>query len=238
MLDRRRRRTARESGPPPGVWLVTYADMVTLVLTFFVLIFAYSQFDAERFQVIISSFQSALGLLDGGPSVTQTRGDAGGSILDALVALRSEAGMAEAFSVEVTERGIVIHFVDRVLFDLGEAELRPEAIPVLRRVIETLETWPYDIRVEGHTDNLPIATERFPSNWELSAARAARVIRFLLEESQIKPERLSAAGYGEYRPIASNSTPEGRARNRRVDIVLVDPEGARSAPGARLSTRP
>ncbi|MFS8572384.1 MAG: OmpA family protein [Clostridia bacterium] len=144
------------------------------------------------------------------------------SLFDALRALQERYDLYDVVAIESTERGIVIHFTDRVLFDTGRAEIKPEAREVLQAVAVELAKLPHHIRVEGHTDNVPIHNERFPSNWELSTARAVTVLRFLIQVGGLDPGRLSAVGYGEYRPIASNDTPEGRARNRRVDIVLLD----------------
>ena len=253
--NRRRRPLPHVSGAPG--WMVTYGDMVTLLLTFFVMLFAFSSLNVERFRNIIAAYQGAVGLLDGGTTVTESEPLASGDspnaelivrnpleadetvdVLRALAQLREEAELADAFTVDVTERGIVIHFTDRVLFDLGRAELRPDAERVLRGVFDVLASWPHHIRVEGHTDNLPIETVQFPSNWELSTARAARVVRFVVEEGKIPPERLSAAGYGEYRPIADNGTAAGRARNRRVDVVLLGGASSAQEPAAVLLAGP
>ena len=107
-----------------------------------------------------------------------------------------------------------------VMFDSGSAQIRPEFTPILEKIAEELMKIPNDIRIEGHTDNRPIHTPMFPSNWELSAARATSVLRFLVKKG-IDPSRLSAVGYGEFRPVASNDTPEGRAKNRRVEILIL-----------------
>lgn len=134
-----------------------------------------------------------------------------------------EAGLTGEVGLGVEERGIVFRFQDSVLFDVGKADLRPEAREILTKVGGLLKKVSNQIRVEGFTDNLPISTERFPSNWELSTARATTVVRFFIEELNIDPKRLEAAGYGEYHPIASNDDAAGRQKNRRVDIVLLRP---------------
>src|SRR5690606_12488447 len=117
-----------------------------------------------------------------------------------------ERGLAVAVEVELTERGVVVRFAEGVLFDLGRAELKPEARRFLTELSSLLKEVPNPVRVEGHTDNLPIRTERFPSNWELSTPRATNVIRYLIEEHGLDPRRLSAAVYVEYRPLAHNDT--------------------------------
>lgn len=119
---------------------------------------------------------------------------------------------------------LTVNVVDRILFDSGQAELKPEGVNVLQRIGDTLKgAADKEVQIEGHTDNVPIRgslTERFPSNWELSTARATNVLHFLQQNVGIPGERLSAVGYGEYRPIASNATPEGRRQNRRIQIIL------------------
>jgi len=219
-------------------WLVTYSDMVTLLLAFFVLLFSFSTLDMERFQKTMLSLQEALGLLEGGRTVSEEPmvDDAGlmedmymeSLELEQLMSVQGdleyalrEAGLDDGISFDLTERGLIIHFTDQVLFDSGEAELRPDALAVLDEVAPIMADVPNHIRIEGHTDNVPINTPRFPSNWELSTARATNVLQYLLEGEVVDPDRLTAAGYGEYRPVATNETEEGRAQNRRVDMVLL-----------------
>lgn len=231
--------------------MTTYGDMVTLLLCFFIMLFAFSNLNVERFRAIMSSLQGALGVLDAGVTIMSADAVAGADspraelmvlnpreiddtqdLLDRLEVFRRESGLQEAFSLEMSERGVVIHFTDRVLFDVGRADLRADAMPILVALAETLRDWPNPIRVEGHTDNVPIQNNLYPSNWELSTARASRVVRYLVERGGLSPDRLSAAGYGEYRPVASNDTAEGRARNRRVDVVLLSSSLAGSEPVA------
>lgn len=125
--------------------------------------------------------------------------------------------------LEIAERGLVITFVNEVLFDSGRAKIKPEASPVLDKVTQVLsEKVPErDIGIEGHTDNEPIKYSGWKSNWELSAARATSVLHYLVDEKKIDPEKVSAIGYGEYRPVATNETQEGRQQNRRVEIIIL-----------------
>jgi len=125
--------------------------------------------------------------------------------------------------VEMLERGLVITFVDEVLFDSGKAKLRSEASSTLGKVAHVLKTTVRDLNVgiEGHTDNIPIKYSGWKTNWELSSARALSVLHYLVGEQSISPDRLSATGYGEYHPVASNATKEGRQQNRRVEIVIL-----------------
>lgn len=132
---------------------------------------------------------------------------------------------AGAIEIDRRPEGLALTVVDRILFDLGEAEVKPEAKALLDRIANILNSYPgRGVRIEGHTDTVPIRTARFPSNWELSTARAHAVRRYLTEQG-VSPERIAVTGYGEFRPIAPNDTPEGRAKNRRVEVILLDPEG-------------
>lgn len=247
MSGSRRRRSGSGGGGDSG-WLTTYGDLVTLLLCFFIVLFSFSSLDIERFETLMAAFQGAIGVLDTGPHPAKSAAEGLSgqmligkpsiiselqSVMQRLDDFRRSQGIAESLTYDVSERGIVIHFTDRVLFDLGEAALRPEAELVLGRLAdEVLRDWPNQIRVEGHTDSLPISNDRFPSNWELSTARAAQVVRFLVHNAGLDPSRMSAAGYAEYRPIASNAEPQGRSQNRRVDIVLLRTEFAASEPVA------
>ena len=132
--------------------------------------------------------------------------------------------------LKVEKRGWVISLTENTFFNSGGDEVKPESLKILDCIATTIEKYPNLIRVEGYTDNTPIHTERFPSNWELSTARATFVIKYLISHFNFTPARLSAAGYGEYHPVAVNTTPEGRAANRRVDIVLLNEASANEEP--------
>jgi chemotaxis protein MotB len=123
-------------------------------------------------------------------------------------------------SVEREERGIVVTFVAEVLFDSGKAKIRKEGLEALKKVASVLKDVENDISIEGHTDNVPIKYSGWKSNWELSAARALSVLHYLVDKKGLNPQKVSATGYGEYRPIASNDTPQGRQKNRRVEIII------------------
>jgi chemotaxis protein MotB len=120
-----------------------------------------------------------------------------------------------------THQGTRLSFEDQVLFDFGSATINPAGFVFLDKIADTLNKIPYAVRVEGHTDNVPIQTRRFPSNWELSVARAVKVVKYFAEVSNIDPNRLSAVGYGESRPVAANDTASNRVKNRRVEILLI-----------------
>ena len=148
--------------------------------------------------------------------------------------LRGEINDKEA-KVEMTDRGLVITFVAEVLFDSGKAKLRSDALEKLDKVARVLKTTVSDLKVgvEGHTDNIPIKYSGWKSNWELSTARALSVVHYMIEDDGLEPERLAATGYGEYHPVDSNDTKEGRQKNRRVEIVILpkaNKEAAKTAP--------
>ena len=229
-----KRRRNREI--PAGTWMLTYSDMMTLLLTFFVLLFAFSTMDVSKFRIILHSLQDALGLLEAGTTldIVQEEAILSGELegewlaeqrrleqlMTELESFIEAEGLGEQVKVSLEERGLVIRFLDSVLFDLGSAELKEESKAILAKVAEMLEGLPNQIRAEGHTDDLPINTYRFPSNWELSSTRAATVVRFLLESYSFSPNQFAAIGYGEYRPIAPNQE-GGQPLNRRVDLVVL-----------------
>jgi chemotaxis protein MotB len=139
-------------------------------------------------------------------------------------------GMQDKVSLEIDRRGLVISLKEAGFFDSGSAEIRVSSYPLLAKIAESLSDYNNDIRVEGHTDNVPINTPAFPSNWELSTARATNIVRHLVYYYKFAPQKLSATGYAEYRSVADNSTKEGREKNRRVDIVVLSSDGERGEP--------
>lgn len=233
--------TLDDDTPRQAPWMNTYADMMTLLLCFFVLLFSMSVVEIEKFQAVMSSLQGALGILEGASTPVITPSD---DIFD-LQELQAqilaqemadmkmmaemfekemvEAGLADKVAIKLEERGVILRFADSVLFDIGQDQLRPQSREVLLKVGELISKTDNPVRVEGHTDNWAINTPRFPSNWELSTGRATQVIRFLIEEANLNPTQLQAAGYGEYHPIDTNDTAEGRQRNRRVDVIILRP---------------
>jgi len=138
----------------------------------------------------------------------------------------------------IDKRGLVLRFSERFFFDSGDASIRPEVVPLLTVLAQSLEALPNQVRIEGHTDSVPIRTARFPSNWELSTARATSIVHYFLTHHRFEPNRLSAAGYGEFRPIAKNQTADGRSQNRRVDIVILSAKEEENEPGMEKKVYP
>lgn len=236
-------------------WMISYADFVTLLFAVFVMLYAMSQSDAARIQVVAESLQRAFGIIPAAGEAVLPNASGGvegePQIIPPIVQLEpipayetemkkiqeqikkalEEENIKSAVQMKLEPRGLVISLKDTRFFDTGVSQLRPAVIFSLRKVILTLKGLKEDIRVEGHTDNIPISTAQFPSNWELSASRAMTVLNFIRQNISFPPQRLSVAGYGEFRPIAPNTTEEGRARNRRVDIVILNPDYKKYEPG-------
>ncbi len=215
-------------------WLITYADLITLLLIFFVVMYSISRADLAKFQQVATSLRAAFNLdvfTAPAPSQSMVTPLEQDPRFNAYLSVRAQVGGLftrlgldrEDVEVELTSEGIVIHLSDAVLFPPGQAELRPEAQRVLDGIAAIVESLPNHIRIEGHTDNTPPPPGPYPDNWELSAMRAVNTVRYLTTVAGLPPERLSAAGYGEFRPRAPNDTVEGRRKNRRVDIVIVQP---------------
>jgi chemotaxis protein MotB len=232
-------------------WLVSYADFITLLFAFFVVLFASSQSDRKKQVKLAAAMQSAftpLGAFEAHSKTPPLTDISSGAItnstpaaltpplpsiarletpeetekrLTRFLADQVAAGNIRPGSItmRITPDGLVISLHEAGFFPSGSAEIRATSIPVLSMLAATLPAGP--LRVEGHTDNVPIHTAQFATNWELSTARATAIARLLLEHGPIDPVNLSAAGYAEYHPVASNTTDDGRLQNRRVDIILL-----------------
>ncbi len=235
--------------------MLTYADMITLLMTFFIVLYSMSKTDVAKFTQITAALERAFNVdvLQGRTLGTATGGEGVGatpSIMESLLtepefqsevarlAARLDAvaavgdGRAPDVAVGATREGIVIRLSGSYLFDSGRAELKPTARAQLDAIADELRGLPNDIRVEGHTDNIPVDSPRYPTNWELSAARAVAVSRYLVEEGGVPPGRVGAVGYGEFRPVVPNTSQKNRALNRRVEIRLLSSRPPFSPPAA------
>jgi chemotaxis protein MotB len=240
MRQKRQGRVSRDR------WLVSYADFITLLFAFFVVLFATGESDRNKKVALAESIESAfseMGLFEDHTKLPPLL-EATGSIEEgnakppslnhptiispeSMMAIRQHIEQAAqpeidngVIGIHDSENGLVISLREAGFFDSGAAEVRPSALPVLNRIAAVLpET---ALRVEGHTDDVPIHTTQFASNWELSSSRASSIARLLLLHPNVHADQMSVAGYAEYHPVASNATAEGRARNRRVDMVLLD----------------
>lgn len=212
-------------------WLLTYADLITLLLAFFIVMYSMSSLDAKKFGKMADALN---GILRGGSTIVATPANSldipSTGVMDSgeFKTLKREIqeklitdSLQDQIETIQDERGLVIRVMESAAFDPGKADIKPQMFAVLDLIATQLQRMPNQVRVEGHSDDRPISTPRFPSNWELSTARSTGVVRYLVEQLKFSPERISALGYAEYRPIASNETAEGRALNRRVDIIVL-----------------
>lgn len=263
MKRERLKRSKRRSSP---VWLVTYADMIQLILVFFILLFAMSQIDMAKFESITRSFQSRA-ILDFLPSSVpsedisssdnilggegddldfgddssrdedeaidfdkieeqlrqlERKADALARLMQNVESFLESEDLGDVITATRTEEGVILVLQDSILFESGQAEILDSGRPFLDEVGRLLKGIDNTVRVEGHTDSRPINTYRYPSNWELSGARAGVVVRYFIEEHGIDEDRFLIAGYADTRPVAENTTPENMSKNRRVEIVILD----------------
>lgn len=250
-------------------WLITYADLITLLMVFFVVMYSMSRTDAEKFKALASGLSQVFGKpavssigVGGQPiagnAILPNRSDGDArkgsrgqpkegdvrtrrmqTLKSDLDSLMEKRGLSKSVTTKVDPKGpkLVMELSDSLLFDPGSAELTPAAIELLKPVGEVLGARDYNIHVEGHTDNVPISG-RYKNNFELSAARAVNVITTLTKTAGLPQKMFSASGYGEYRPVATNDTPEGRAKNRRVDFVIYDENALDAMLGSMPSDAP
>ncbi|MDO9371189.1 MAG: OmpA family protein [Gammaproteobacteria bacterium] len=218
-----------------GSWLLTYADMVTLLLGIFVILFSLSTVDTKKYSQALTQIQLQLG---GGTTpvpvpVPAPHTDAASRemppapelenltrLMQRMEGVVTEMGLAESIELVADQRGVTLYALGGALFESGQAAITHEGQQFLLRITPLLQQVPNKVLVEGHTDDVPIGTDRFPSNWELSTARASSVVRLMIEEGGIDPLRFSASGYAHYHP-RFDPTPENRAKNRRVEITIL-----------------
>ncbi len=228
-------------------WLLTYSDMITLLMIFFIIMYTMSTVNSNKFNKMATSLNSSLsgtdviglggggGILDGGngildgnyvPMDVKTE-DTIASDLDSII---KKNNLQDMVTYEMDERGLVISLDDNILFDTGSADVRPEQMASLIKIGNMLKHISNYIRVEGFTDDVPIHDQRFQSNWELSVIRATNVVEILVNDVKLNPEKISATGYGQYRPAAANDSESNRRLNRRVDIVIMNSDYNRWEP--------
>ena len=227
-------------------WLLTYSDLITLLMIFFVVMYAMSNVDARKYSQAAESFKGVfsgtsyvVGEGGSGNGTGTERGVSSGKVASNKMVPVEEASKTEKMQqdiktylnesnlddrvkMSIEPRGLVIRFEDNVLFESGKADVLPAYKKDLLEIGKMAQTLENNIVVEGHTDNVPIHNGRFESNWELAAMRAINVIDMLVGEGGLKPEKLAAVSYGEYKPIKPNTSKEGREQNRRIDIIVLN----------------
>jgi chemotaxis protein MotB len=234
----KKKASAPEEEPDPSApfWMTTFSDMATLLLTFFIMIVSMSTVEVEKFKDALSYFQGRTSFLQQDamipPTTTQVvavKSSAGQEVtavehaerFEALLEYLEREGLEDKVQVNLTEEGLAVVIVDSIMFSSGSAELLPQSKDILLRLADVLRQSAKGIVVEGHTDDRPIATNWYPTNWELSGARAFSVVRFLLGySSALDPSGYVGIGHGEFSPLETNSTATGRSKNRRVEILF------------------
>lgn len=220
-------------------WMATFADMVTLLLTFFVLLLSFANQDVQKFRDVMGSIQGALGVrverpkdkfMAVNPSLTESKGEAPreSRLLQGLsvrikTAVETEKDLQRSSSVAADDIGVRVRFDSAAMFRGDSAELTPEGRRFLDLLVGILREYKFNLVVRGHTDNQSHASRAYPTNWELSAARASAAVRYVLENGGIAANRVKAVGYADTRPAAPNTTAEGRARNNRVEFYVYRP---------------
>lgn len=210
-------------------WLLTYSDLITLLMIFFVVMYSMSNLDKVKYEKIVRSMSGAMGGNSFFSDITEQSGspkeeekDEFKDLKEKINNIASQNENKDEIVATEYEKGLVISFKDGILFDSGSDILKEESYNKLYEIGESLKGTCSYARIEGHTDNIPIHKDLFSSNWELSSARATTVLNFFVKNGYISPEKICSVGYGEYRPVDTNDTESGRNNNRRVDIVLVN----------------
>lgn len=215
-------------------WMDTYADTITLLLTFFILLYSISAVDSEKLKQLNHALQSSL---KGNTEVSEVKDikdlevktkdpESGNTEYEDLAKKLNNTieknGLTEVIKLRKEDRGIVLQLDETILFEPGKADLKENNKEVLETITTIINEHDNDVLIEGHTDNVPMNNKEFASNWELSAARALSAVTYFVHDKQIDPMRFSVKGYGEYKPLVPNDTPENRAINRRIDILMVE----------------
>ncbi len=238
----RKKRKVKKEEEMNEAWLLPYSDLMTLLLALFISLFAISQTDQKKVSQLAQAFSAAFNM--GGPSFFNNAGPNAGRRAEmmstedkgnaAYIAENQKLqevqkqmedyieqnGLQDQISTQMSENGLMVSIREKALFQSGSAELTPQAQDIASVVANLLASINEQVVISGHTDNMPIHNAQYPTNWDLSAARALNVMKYLLSISNMDPQRFSAVGYGEYRPVADNSTEEGRTKNRRVEILI------------------
>ena len=227
----KKKRIDKES-PGPAQWLTTFNDLTTLLMVFFVMLFSLGNLNFHRFQDFQNALQGALGVLNAGNVTSKgilskahqpSWAEEGKDIPPSKVMDENSLEATEGLEAEYTAKGIRLVLEDRMLFSSGSATLSESGQAMLSKVSKIIRPLNRFVRIEGHTDDLPIATRRYPSNWDLSTARAISVVNYFIQQAGFPPSQISAAGYGPWRPRVDNISQEQRAKNRRVEIILEQP---------------
>ena len=225
---------SENDGVPQGGWEVVYSGFILILLCFFIMLCSFSRMEESKVTRFVKSFSHAVNILSGGLDFefgdivlhdSENMVDENSEVANIYKDIKSivkELKLENDVTLLFSDDGLVMRLSDKILFDLGGAAISVGAAPLLQKIGSIISRTSYSIRIEGHTDNLPINSVKFPSNWELSTARAVNVLRYFIEKNNIPAERLSAVGFGEFHPLLSNDFPGNRAKNRRVELVFIN----------------
>ena len=246
MAERNNKKKKCKGGGGSPAWMVTYSDMVTLLLTFFVLLISMSDINQIKFVKAVGSLRGALGILESTDfedvypiellKKSTLFDERVQKVYEQIESRIEDLNLNEDIEVVKDRGAVVLRLNTAILFPPGGSEVKPKASPVLENVAELVRPMQLDLRIEGHTDDTPVARPDF-SNWDLSVDRAVSVLKFFAQRQLLSLDRLSAAGYGAQRPIVPNDSPEHRAMNRRVDLYLEQGEDYREQLPYLIDTR-
>ena len=237
MNRKNRKAGSNHSDNSPGNgWEIIYSGFVLILLSFFIMLSSFSTMEAAKVMQFVKSFVKAVSVLPSGNKFDSGTIALTGKvdmvdirnelaiIFNNLEELAQQFHLQDEISLAFFGEGLIMRLSEHALFNLGAADISVDALPLLKKIGAVISKTDYLIRIEGHTDNLPIQTALFPSNWELSTARAVNVLRYFIKNHNIDPQRLAAEGFGEFHPLVANDSPENRAKNRRVEIIFINKE--------------
>jgi len=218
---------------PGGGWKIVYSGFILILLCFFIMLSSFATMEEAKVMRFVRSFANAVSIFPGGrkfesgmavlpdsADIVDNKNELA-KIFEKLEVLVGQSDFDDGTSISYSPEGLVMRLADYALFDLGVADISPEALPLLEKIAVIIANTSYFVRIEGHTDNLPIHTQQFPSNWELSTTRAVNVLRYFSEVHQISQQRLSAVGFAEFQPLVANDPAVRRSKNRRVEIIFI-----------------
>jgi chemotaxis protein MotB len=241
MSDKRRLSVDVEEGEESSGWMTTYSDLVTLLLTFFILLFSMASLDKVKFRLVVTSLQKTFGQIGGGQMLLTNSGKniftlvkennsphnlslKDNQINDFITKIKQvikQEHLDESIRVIEEQDSVILRINSAILFDQGSADIKGPGRSTLIKLGSLLQKLDHEIFVQGHTDNYPINTTLFPTNWELATKRATNIVRFLIINCRLDPAKLTPTGNAEFRPIAPNDTKAGRQQNRRVDLLII-----------------
>ena len=226
---------SKDSGSGAG-WEIVYSGFILIMLCFFIMLCSFSTMEKAKIMRFVRSFTNAVSFFPSGtsfengtvvlpesPGMVSARSELA-KLFEELEMLSDRFNLQDEIELLFSKEGLLMRLSEHTLFESGVATISPQALPLLEKMGGLIAQTSYLIRIEGHTDDVPIRTAMFPSNWELSTARAVNVLRYFIEHHRIDPLRMSAEGFGEFQPLVANDTPENRAKNRRVEVIFLRSE--------------